>query len=261
MEAIQFFAEAYRWLFVSYIVVFGLLIGSFLNVVAIRIPQKESISFPPSHCMHCHHRLGPLDLVPVFSYLFLSGKCRYCKDPITILYPVGEAVTAVLFGLIAWQLGLRGELLVGLFLASILAVAASTDIRYMLIPNRIVYFAMIVGAALRICIHPLPYWNYGVAFVLGGGIMFMLALVSKGGMGGGDMKLFAFIGLMLGIKLLLLAIFLSSLIGTLYGGWLLVRGAYVKGKFIAFAPFIMIGTMLAYLGGDFTVSWYVQMLQ
>ncbi|HEY0828861.1 MAG TPA: prepilin peptidase [Bacilli bacterium] len=254
-----------EYLTASYIVLialFGLFIGSFLNVVAIRTLKKESLSLPPSHCMHCNHRLGPLDLVPVLSYLLLRGKCRYCRAEISPAYAIWETTTALLFGLLAWQLGPTTELIVALFFASILVVIVQTDFREMIIPDRVVYFAMAVGFLLRIIIHPLPLWNHLSAFLIGGGSLFLIAIVGsaifkKDAMGGGDIKLLAFVGLILGIQLTLLTIFLASLIGTLYGLLLIVLRRYNRNKYIPFGPFIAAGSLIAYLWGDSWIEWYV----
>jgi leader peptidase (prepilin peptidase)/N-methyltransferase len=244
---------------------FGLLIGSFLNVVAIRVLKKESIVFPPSHCVNCNHRLGPLDLFPVLSYLFLRGKCRYCKNPISPVYPAGELATGLLYALFAYQLGFHSELIVGLFFVSILVVITITDLREMLIPNRIIFFAMAVGAVLRLFVHTLPVWNYLAALVMGLGILFAItwissALLKKEGMGGGDLKLFAFIGLILGIKLTLLAIFMSSLLGTVFGLYLIIAGKYHRNQYMAFGPFIAAGSILVYLWGNEIIQWYMELV-
>jgi leader peptidase (prepilin peptidase)/N-methyltransferase len=244
---------------------FGLLIGSFLNVVAIRVLKKESVVFPPSHCVDCNHKLGPLDLVPVLSYLFLIGKCRYCKSPISMIYPAGELATGILFALFTYQLGFHSELIAGLFFVSILVVITITDLREMLIPNRIIFFAMAVGAVLRVFVHTLPVWNYLAAFVIGIGILYAIAWISsvllkKEGIGGGDLKLFAFIGLILGIKLTLLAIFMSSLLGTIFGLYLIIVGKYDRNRYLPFGPFIAGGSMITYLWGNQIVQWYMELV-
>jgi leader peptidase (prepilin peptidase)/N-methyltransferase len=244
---------------------FGLLIGSFLNVVAIRVLKKESVVFPPSHCVDCNHKLGPLDLVPVLSYLFLIGKCRYCKSPISMIYPAGELATGILFALFTYQLGFHSELIAGLFLVSILVVITITDLREMLIPNRIIFFAMAVGVGLRLFVHTLPVWNYLAAFVMGIGILYAIAWISsvllkKEGIGGGDLKLFAFIGLILGIKLTLLAIFMSSLLGTIFGLYLITVGKYNRNRYLPFGPFIAGGSMITYLWGNQIVQWYLELV-
>lgn len=244
--------------------VLGLVIGSFLNVVALRIPKKESFVYPPSHCVRCSHRLGPLDLIPVFSYVSLGGKCRYCKAPISRIYPFGESVTALFFAITAWHIGPRPELLVGLFLVAILSAVTLTDLKYMLIPDRILLFAAAVGGILRLFIHELPLWNYLLAALIGGGILYAIAwlsefLLKKEGMGGGDIKLFAFLGLLLGIERTLLTIFVASLFGLLGGLMLLKSSGQGRDVHIPFGPFISLGAVCCYLWGEVWIDAYLNL--
>lgn len=238
---------------------FGLIIGSFLNVVAIRLLKGESISYPPSHCVNCQHRLYPIDLVPVFSYLLLMGRCRYCKERISWTYPIGELAAAVAFGVTAWRIGYQPELLAGLLLASILIVIVQTDLRAMIIPDKVVFFGIGAAVLIRLFVHPLPLWSYLAAFVAGGGILLLLAVVSKGGMGGGDIKLFAFIGLILGLPLTLLALFVSAILGTLYGLLLILLKKFKRRTAIPFGPFLSIGSLLSYLWGTGLIDFYVRL--
>jgi leader peptidase (prepilin peptidase)/N-methyltransferase len=244
---------------------FGLLIGSFLNVVALRTLKHESIAFPPSHCVNCGHRLGVFDLIPILSYLALSGRCRYCKERISPIYPIGESFAALLYGVCAWHFGINNEIIPALVFASILIMISVTDIREMLIPNRIVYSGMLLLALIRLFIHPLPLMNYGIGFFIGGGILLGISVIGtiilrKEGMGGGDLKLFALVGLVLGIKLTLLSIFVSSLLGTLFGVAMMVIGRYERGKPIPFGPFIAAGSMISYLWGNQIVQWYLDVV-
>ncbi|CAG7649649.1 Type 4 prepilin-like proteins leader peptide-processing enzyme [Paenibacillus solanacearum] len=248
------------WLYFPFVVVLGLLIGSFMNVVAIRILKQESVVFPPSHCVHCNHSLKPLDLIPLLSYLFLRGKCRYCRAAISWVYPAGEAATAALFALLYWQLGLSPELLTGFLLAAILTAIVITDLKSMLIPDTIVLAGMIFAVILRLWTHPLPLWDYAIAFFAGSGLLWIIAIASKGGMGGGDIKLFAFLGLVLGIKLTLLTLFVASLMGTLYGLVLFAMHRLQKKHTVPFGPFIATAAMLMYLWGDSLIEWYMEMI-
>lgn len=243
----------------------GLLVGSFLNVVALRIPEQQSITYPPSHCVSCNHRLGALDLVPLFSYLFLGGKCRYCKSKISPIYPIGESLAALSFALIAWNVGFKPELLPGLFFAAILTAVTMTDLKYMLIPDKIVLFAVLVGLPIRLLIHPLPIWDHLLAMVVGGGTLYLISwlsvlLLRKEGMGGGDIKLFTFIGLMLGWKLTLLTLFTASLLGTILGVTLMSLKLLHKDRPMPFGPFICAGAILCYLWGNDWIQWYLNLL-
>jgi leader peptidase (prepilin peptidase) / N-methyltransferase len=272
METLTSILEAYHQLFTEYpllfialVSLFGLLIGSFLNVVAIRVPKGESIIHPPSHCSACKHQLTAIDLIPVFSYLYLQGKCRHCRTSFSYKYALFECLTAILFGISAWFFGMSLDLIVALFITSILLIIFQTDLAEMIIPDRIILFGVIIGALLRLWIHPLPLWHYGLGLLAGGGVLYIIAVLSqlllrKEGMGGGDIKLFGFIGLIVGFKLTLFTLFAASLLGTLFGIALMVAGKYRRGRYIPFGPFIAAGAFLSYLWGDSILSWYFGLL-
>ncbi|MEF3303761.1 prepilin peptidase [Paenibacillus sp. GYB003] len=233
-----------------FIVVLGLLTGSFLNVVALRSLTGESIVLPPSRCVRCKHPLKPTDLIPLLGYLLLRGKCRYCRGPISPVYPAVEAAVALSFALIYREIGWSAELLPGFLLVSVLAAVVVTDLKSGIIPDRIVFPCMAMAAVLRLGVHPLPLWDYAAAFFAGSGILWLLAVVSKGGMGGGDIKLFALIGLLLGLKLTLLALFAASLAGTLYGVGMLLAGRLRRKQAVPFGPFIATAALPVYLWGS-----------
>jgi leader peptidase (prepilin peptidase)/N-methyltransferase len=243
---------------------FGLAVGSFLNVAAIRIPQGRSILHPPSQCDNCRHRLGPTDLVPVFSFLWRRGRCHYCGSKFSPQYAIVETITAVAYGLFAWHYGLTGELAVAMLLVSVLIVITLTDLRHLIIPNKVVFFGIMAALALRLFTNPLPFWNYLAAFAVGGGLLYSLAAFShyvlkKEGVGGGDIKLFAFLGLVLGTKLTIMTLFLASLIG-LIAGLIRLRIQPEGNRVIPFGPFIAIGSLISYVWGDRLLIWYMSVL-
>jgi leader peptidase (prepilin peptidase) / N-methyltransferase len=243
----------------------GLLIGSFLNVAAIRVPKRESISFPPSHCVHCKHRLGLLDLVPVFSYLLLQGRCRYCKARISPIYPIGEAITAASFGIMAWWIGFAPELVPALAAVSILTAVTLSDIRYRLIPDRILLAGAILLIPLRLWSHPLPLWSYATGAVAGFTVLYAIAWLGhvwlkRDAMGGGDIKLFAFVGLFVGWKLTLLTIFVSSMLGAVAGAMIMLASKDRSQTEIPFGPFIALGAVLCYLFGESLLHWYIDLV-
>jgi len=239
----------------------GLIIGSFLNVVAIRLPKGESIAYPPSHCVHCGHPLRPADLIPVLSCVLLRGRCRYCRGRISPAYPAGELAAAAAFALVAWKTGFTPELAAALLLASVLITAAHTDLREMVIPDKLVAFGIAAGLAARLYSHPLPWWDYALGAAAGSGILMALAVISRGGMGGGDIKLYLFVGLMLGFKLTMLSIFAASLLGSLYGLILALAGKYRRRMHIPFGPFIALGALLTYTFGERALALYFAWLQ
>lgn len=246
-------------LFWSIYIILSLFIGSFLNVVGLRIPKKESIVYPPSHCPSCDHRLKSLDLVPIFSYLFLKGKCRYCGRRISPIYPFGEFITFIALLLIPIVQPINLELIIAYLFTIILIIATISDLRYKIIPDQITYPTIIIFFVLRFWIHFLPTWHYLLGGLIGGGLLFLLSAASKGGMGGGDIKLFTLIGLVLGWQNTILALFISSLIGSIVGFSLMIIGKVKRKQFIPYGPFIAMGAYIAYFFGNEIWSWYLSL--
>jgi prepilin signal peptidase PulO-like enzyme (type II secretory pathway) len=247
-----------------YFLVFFLFIGSFLNVVAIRTLEGTSVLNPRhSHCPHCDTQLGWRDLIPVLSWLFLRGRCRTCKAPVSGLYPLGEMGTALVLTFVAVRGGwsTSGQLLetfVSLILFVFLLALTMTDIRAKLMPNKIVYPGLLLMLLLRLLIHPEPIWMYAIGFVVGGGLLTLLALVPNG-MGGGDIKLFALIGLAFGWQTVLFALFFASVWGTLIGLPLKWAGKIKPRQPIPFGPFILLGTLTAWAYGADIWHWYLRL--
>ena len=232
-------------------------LASFLNVVAIRIPKGESIVSPPSHCVHCNHRLGPKDLIPIFSYFLLKGRCRYCQGKISLIYPLGEIFTTILLLFTYYKIGIDRELWLALPLTALLATITISDLLYKIIPNKVNAFAFLYFAILHIWYQPLPYIEYVLGAVIGGGLLLLIAIISRGGMGGGDIKLMAVVGMAIGWKLTLFAFFLASLIGGVVGVILLVAKVVKRKEPIPFGPFLALGILLSYLYGKELISAYI----
>jgi prepilin signal peptidase PulO-like enzyme (type II secretory pathway) len=198
----------------------GLVVGSFLNVCIDRLPQNKSIAYPPSHCEACQHKLAAKDLIPVFSYLRLRGRCRYCQAAISRRVFWVELATALIFALLCWHYGLSAELGVMIFYACLFTIIFVTDLEQGLILNKVVYPGMVV--ALLLALYPLPWLSEPMGMriaysALGGAIGFaiflLIAIVSRGGMGWGDVKLAALIGLATGFPLVFLAIIMGAILG------------------------------------------------
>ncbi|OLO40526.1 hypothetical protein BTR23_05920 [Alkalihalophilus pseudofirmus] len=247
-------------LFELYIIIIGLLLGSFFNVVAIRLLNKKSIAFPPSHCPHCKHKLSVFDLVPVFSYLFLKGECRYCQTKISPLYPFGELLTATSIFVVYKFVGLQLELIPALLLTILLVISVLTDIRKQLILDIVTFPMLGVLIITRLFIGTEPFWYYLLGGVVGFALLLLIAIVSRGGMGGGDVKLYAAIGVALGPWLTVMSLVLASFVGTVIGIFLLGLGIVKRKQPIAFGPFIFIGTLVAYLFGQDIWNWYINLL-
>lgn len=241
--------------------IFGLVFGSFYNVVGLRVPKKESIVTPPSHCVNCNRRLHALELIPVFSYLFLRGKCRTCGVKVSPIYAFTELVTGILFAFAMWKLGLTWELAVALLFISLLVIINVSDIAYMLIPDKILLFflpLLIVGRILS----PLePWWDSIVGAALGFSLLLLIAIISKGGMGGGDIKLFLLIGLVLGTFNTLLTLFLASVIGMFVGGIVLWVRRQGRKTPVPFGPSIAIAAIIVYFYGDQLIDLYLNLLK
>ena len=242
--------------FTVYAGILGAILGSFYNVVGLRIPKKESIVTPPSHCTSCNRRLGVIDLIPIVSYIILRGKCRTCGAKVSPIYLVTELVTAMLFAFATWHFGLSWELAVALLFISLLVIINVSDIAYMLIPNKILLFFLpflIIGRILS----PLtPWWDSILGAVMGFLILLLIAIVSKGGMGGGDIKLFFLIGLVLGTLQTLLTLFLAAFIGMIIG--IIVFKVQGKGRKtpVPFGPSIAIAAIIVYFYGEAIINAY-----
>jgi leader peptidase (prepilin peptidase) / N-methyltransferase len=240
-----------------WIFIYGLILGSFYNVVGLRIPFKESIVKPRSACPKCKHTLTPLELIPVLSYLIQGGKCRKCKSRISPLYPIMELLTGILFVIVPLALGWTNEIWVGWTLVSLFIIITVSDIKYMLIPDKILLFFAGIFLVERIFIPLSPWWDSLLGAAVGFSLLLLISIVSKGGMGGGDIKLYALIGFVLGTKLVLMSLFISTLLGALIGIIGIMIGAFERKKPIPFGPFIAVGTLIAYFYGNTIFNAYL----
>ncbi|MCM3611378.1 prepilin peptidase [Planococcus sp. MERTA32b] len=245
--------------YTAFFYLFGLVFGSFFNVVGLRVPKKESIAFPPSHCTSCDRRLTALDLVPVFSFLFLKGKCRSCGEKIHWVYPFMEAVTAALFAFSFWHFGFTPELIIAILFVSMLVIITVSDIAYMLIPDKVLLPFGIALLVLRFFIPLDPWWDSLLGAATGFLILLLISIVSKGGMGGGDIKLFFVIGLVLGTGGTLMTLFFASLIGAIVG--IIVLRVTKQGRKtpIPFGPSIAAGAVIVYFYGEPLLNWYMNL--
>ncbi|MFZ3578202.1 prepilin peptidase [Virgibacillus sp. DJP39] len=238
--------------------ILGLVFGSFFNVVGLRLPKNLPFANDRSFCPSCNHTLAWYELVPVLSYLTQLGKCRHCKSTISPIYPVVEITTGLLFALSFWKIGITFELIIGLLLVSMLMIILVSDIKYMLIPNKVLLFFLPLFIVLRF-LHPLDSWLTSLTGAIAGvGITAIIILASKGGMGAGDMKLFGILGIVLGLNQILLVFFLSTIIGAIVGSLLLLFKIISRKQPIPFGPYIVVAGLVAYFYGDFIINWYIQ---
>jgi len=242
----------------------GLEIGSFLNVCIDRLPREESIVKPPSHCEACGHRLAAKDLIPLFSYLWLRGKCRHCRASIPGKLFFVELVSGVIYAFLYWKYGLTPELGAMIFYAALFTIIFMVDLEKNVILNKVVYPAMVIAVILGVLgIQPeLPQWPVeGIANIaMGGGVgflfFFVVAMASRGGMGWGDVKLAGLIGLATGFPMVLVAIVLGAVLGGIVGVVLMaVKKKGMKSR-IPFGPFLSVATMVTLIWGSDMLNWY-----
>ena len=237
--------------------VLGLLIGSFLNVCIFRIPNRETIIYGTSRCPHCRNSLGALDLIPVISYLVLKGNCRFCQSPISWRYPLVELLTGLIFYLGYISIGELHLLIKYLVLFSLLIIISFIDIDRQLIPNQLVLAVLVWGMAWQFIAPELSWQQSLLGAILGGGILLLIAVISKGGMGGGDIKLMFAAGLVLGGRFTVLALFIACVIGAFVGGFLLATGIKKRKEPIPFGPFLSLGIFVASLWGEQLIQLYL----
>jgi prepilin signal peptidase PulO-like enzyme (type II secretory pathway) len=192
--------------------------------------------------------------------LFLKGRCRYCKEKISPLYPLGEGMTAIIFFLVYKEIGLDSELLPAILLSTLLILSVLTDIREKLILDVITLPSIVLLVIVRFFIGQEPFHTYLIGGVVGFGLLLLLAVISKGGMGGGDIKLYAAIGVVLGPSLTVMSLVLASFVGAIVGIVLISLKVVKRKEPIAFGPSIMIGTLVAYLYGTDIWEWYSSLL-
>ena len=258
----------------------GMVVASFLNVCIDRLPNNESLISPASHCASCHHRLVVKDLVPVFSYLWLRGRCRYCQAllPRRLLWV--EISTGLLFGYLYWHYGLSIELAVITFYCCLFITLMVIDLEHGLILNKLVYPAALVAIIISIFLPPsrliypsgvvplpvsdfLPQLGIVQAAIGGGiglGLFLLIILISRGGMGWGDAKMAALIGLVTGFPLIFVALFLAVILGGLVAGTLLLFKVRKRKESIPFGPFLSLATIVTLLFGDSILNWYLGLL-
>ena len=239
-----------------YFLITGLIVGSFLNVVIYRLPEEKSIVNPPSHCPQCKTRLKVKDLVPVFSYLMTGGKCRYCGAGISIQYPLIELLTAFFFLAAYLNFALSAELFLMLLLLSTLIVISMIDYKYMIIPNVITYSGILIGFVSSIIFDYISIFDSILGIFIPALILLAVALIFKGGMGMGDVKLVAMLGAFLGYKYSLLSIFIGSLVGSVIGVTLMALGIIDRKDRIPFGPFICLGAVIMIFFGEQLLELY-----
>ena len=238
---------------------FGMAIGSFLNVCIHRLPLGESVVTPRSRCPGCGHAIGWRDNIPVVSWLMLRGKCRGCGEPISIRYPLVELACGALWlaAILVW--GAEWQALVMAVFFTILLGIALTDLSHYIIPDAFSIGGLIMGLALALLPGGLTIVQAAIGAVLGFGLLFVVAwlgewIFRKPAMGGGDIKMMAMVGAFLGPVGVVLTIFLGALLGSLIFGPISLK----TGKLVPFGIFLALGALVTAIWGDAMIDWYVQ---
>jgi leader peptidase (prepilin peptidase)/N-methyltransferase len=240
--------------------IFGLCIGSFLNVVIYRVPRGLSIVTPPSRCRNCGYLLRWYDNVPVLSWLFLRARCRSCGTPVSWQYPVVEVITGALFVLVVWLTPIGPLVFSRLMLVCILIALFGIDLEHQILPNSITLPGIVIGVLLSL-IAPPGVRDALIGVVLGGGILYAIAggyylWRREEGMGMGDVKMLAMIGAFLGWKAVLVTLVLASFSGAIIGLLLMALQRGTMKFALPFGTFLAIGAAIAMLTGDPLIAWY-----
>ncbi len=250
----------------------GIVIGSFLNVVADRVPEGKSIASPPSHCPSCGKKIPRRDLVPLISYLLLKGHCRNCRAAIPPRVFVVELFTGSLLAFQVWYLGPGWELLIIALYSFVFIVLFVIDLEHGILPNKIVYPAFIAAVVMVAAGSAAGYEPQGIAsgtgfdvwiidallgFAIGFIFFFIVALIFPGGMGWGDVKLAGLMGLVVGYPLIIVAVFLAVIGGGLLAGLLLVTGVKSRKDSMPFGPFLALAAIATLLWGQLILYWYM----
>lgn len=237
---------------------FGAIIGSFLTVVAHRVPRGESVVTGRSACTTCGNQIAAYDNVPVISYAVLRGRSRCCGETISARYAITEIATAILFAATALVLGDQpAELALGLIFVATLVVITLTDLERRIIPNRVLSVSAVIGIALVAVTMTGEIPERLIASLAAGGLLFAVALIYPRGMGMGDVKLVAVMGIYLGRSVapaLLVAFAAGALVGI---GIMMVQGSKARKSAIPFGPFLALGGVVGLLAGDQIIGWYL----
>jgi leader peptidase (prepilin peptidase)/N-methyltransferase len=240
--------------------VFGLIIGSFLNVVIYRLPRHESLVRPGSHCPGCSAAIHWYDNIPLVSWLVLGGKCRSCKGRISLRYPMVEVFTGASFALAAWRFGVDWEVLLAWFVVAVLVCLALIDMDHMIIPHVIALPGAAIGLGTSIALHPDKWWLYLVSAGGAATFCFLLAVLwPGGGMGGGDVTMALFVGSVLGYPAVLVGFFLAFLLGTLVGLYILIVQKKSRKTRVPFGPFLSLGTYVGFFAGEQIIHAYLDL--
>ncbi|HIU64360.1 MAG TPA: prepilin peptidase [Candidatus Avacidaminococcus intestinavium] len=241
-------------LFISYFIL-GLVTGSFLNVCIYRLPLGKSVINPPSSCGSCGHRLSPLDMIPVLSYFLLRGRCRYCGATYSMRYAGVELLTGLLFMVTGLYFLPGTPLTLAFIFVAALVTITFIDLDHQIIPDEIVVLLIISGLAYLYA-RQTSYLEAAYGALFAGGMMFAIYILSRGGMGAGDVKLSFALGLWLGFQGSIVFLLLAFILGGVIGIFLLATGLKTRKDPIPFGPFLCLGALLSFLYAPYIIYYY-----
>jgi leader peptidase (prepilin peptidase)/N-methyltransferase len=230
------------------------------------MPRNLSIISPSSRCPSCNTPIKPYDNIPILTYLLLGGRCRVCKARISFRYPLVEFLNATLYVLVLWRFGVAWSTVIYFIFCPALIVITFIDLDFQIIPDVITLPGIVIGFIAGSLLMPDPFMRYSrlgflsslIGFLAGGGLYYAIAILSKGGMGGGDIKMMAMVGALMGWKSVILITFLGSFTGAIVGIFLMIfKGKGRKTK-IPFGPFLALGILITLFFGQEIFQWYIQ---
>lgn len=234
---------------------FGLIIGSFLNVCIYRIPKNETVVTTPSHCTSCGHRLAWFDLIPLISFTLLKGKCRYCGEKINPRYPIVELLNACVWTVTCAMFGMNTYSIIYCLLFSALIVLSFIDINEGIVPDKINLFILILGMVMMLL--DKQNWLGHIIGFFAVSLPLLVIAAATGGFGGGDIKLFAAVGLLVGWKLALLSMIAAILSASIFSIVLVCAKKAGRKTKIPLVPFISIGIFISVFFGYQLIGWYI----
>jgi leader peptidase (prepilin peptidase)/N-methyltransferase len=245
---------------------FGLIIGSFLNVVIHRLPKEESLITPRSRCLACQTPIAAWDNIPVVSFLLLRGRCRVCRRPISWRYPFVESLTGLLFGLTVSRFGLTLQVVFLLILVSSLVAVSFIDLDHQIIPNAITLPGIPLGLLGGVIVGEPPVLDRLIGSLAGAGFLYLVlfyggTLYGQDAMGEGDLNLIALVGAFLGWRAVVMTILVACLTGSAVGLGLMASKRLGRREHIPFGPFLALGAVVALFWGDALIGWYLGFLR
>ncbi|MCD6424332.1 MAG: prepilin peptidase [Anaerolineales bacterium] len=238
----------------------GVSFGSFINVLIDRLPEGKSILSPPSHCEACQRRLSALELIPIFSFIFLKGRCRTCHEKISPRSVWIEVLTGSLFLLTWLRFGQSWETVLFTFYGCLLIIIGGIDLENQKILNVIIYPAIGLGLIMSAILHIDQLWMILLGGAVGFGVLLLISLIAPGAMGMGDVKLVLFLGFIIGYPKIIITLFLAFVLGGLVAGVLLALKKIGKKDSIAFGPFLALAGIITMLYGTHILEWYLRRL-